>query len=313
MTKNKMKATSLTHKKIQGLSLIEMMVSMVVGLFLIGGLTTMYLGSKKSDKFRTEVSHMEENARTALSSLRLAIEHAGYKSVDNIPLDNPIQVEGVIRNETCRDNDPMVTNLDLITPPTEFAGYTRDNPYSDRITVVFRADNPNRGPIHFDCMGGNYNEDASRQIACSTDPVNGMGNTWNSKIYNGIYVDLTDKTLRCFGSRSVSGSQVMAENIENMQIRYGVTKSNNTTYKSASTVNNDWSSVTSIQVALLVSSERDVLEHAETQSFQLLDQSVTKSHDRKLYRVYSTTVNLPNRNRRLLSTVSGGESGVAAR
>ena len=36
------------HKKQSGLSLIELLVAMVIGLFLLAGITTSYLSSKKN-------------------------------------------------------------------------------------------------------------------------------------------------------------------------------------------------------------------------------------------------------------------------
>ena len=312
-----------TIKKNQGLSLIEMMVSMVLGLFLIGGLTSMYFGSKKTDKVRAAVSDIEENARMTLNNIRSSLQHAGYKSVDNIPLDKPFQTptDGAIANQFCRDQEVMITNSSLTVPPVEFSGYTRDGDLndgeSDRVTAVYHADNPNKGPLFHDCIDGDYSngiltgvEVTERQVACSTDPNSGVNNPWNSKIYNGIYVKKSDKTLRCFGSRSESGSQVLAENVENMQIRYGVTKTVNgvrvTRFRNASDVETyqEWESVTSVQVAILVASKKEVLENPEAKQFELLDEVITISADRRLYRTYSTTIHLPNRSRRELQTIT---------
>ena len=315
MTIEKMKITQSTYKKNQGLSLIEMMISMVLGLFLVLGLSTMYLSSKKTDKVRAAVSDIEETARLTLNSLRSAIEHAGYKSIDNIPFDKAIQT-GAIANAFCRNGTSLVTNNRLTDSlPTDFTGYTADgdvdNFESDRITVVFRADNPDRGPIYFDCSGNAYAGNNATQIDCSTDPQLGMNNTWESLIYNGLYVDKSDKTLRCIGSRSANGSIILAENIENMQIRYGVTQGDLVTYKKASDVDNnksEWESVTSIQLAILVGSERNVLDQSEAHSFELLDETISIDADRKIYRVFSTTVNLPNKNKRQMNKITNKDS-----
>ena len=321
-----------TYKKNQGLSLIEMMVSMVLGLFLVLGLTTMYLGSKKTDKVRDAISDIEENARLTLNTLRAAIQHAGYTSVKNISLDKPFQTttDGVIVNENCRDGDPMITNSDLTTAPlsADFLGYTNDgnvdNNESDRVTVIYRADNPDRGSIYFDCGGMQQsyfdNDDdirKNRQIACSTDTDNGgFVSTRKSKIFNGLYVKKSDKQLRCVGSRGTQSLAnepvgiVLAENIENMQIRYGVATGNGndrtTRYENATQIenNNQWERVTSVQVAILVGSERNVLDKAVSHEFDLLDETVSLDADRKLYRMFSTTIHLPNRSRRELQTIT---------
>lgn len=292
-------------RKHGGFSLIEMMVSLVLGLFLVGGITTMYLSSKKSDQLRNEVSEVEANARLALGKLRQIIEHAGYKSMANIPLDKPFQTpsDGNIENAFCSDGLAMVTNPVMITPTAEIAGYTRDQDSGDLLTIAYRADHPNSGTMITDCNGDAYTG-LVRQISCSADTENGgMANPWDSRIYNTFYLhtdDLTgEKSLMCHGSRGDAPS-VIADNIENLQFRYGVTTGGNTTYKNATQVeaNNEWESVTSVQVALLVRSN-DKVDQDETKTFQLLDKSITKT-DQMLYRDFTTTINLPNRSRRAL-------------
>ena len=79
--------------KMLGLSLIELMVAMIVGIFLIGGLTSVYISSKSSDKMRSQISEMEENARTALITMRQIISHAGYPSEYALPIDKPFYAE----------------------------------------------------------------------------------------------------------------------------------------------------------------------------------------------------------------------------
>ncbi len=315
-----MKISQTTLKKNQGLSLIEMMVSMVLGLFLVLGLTTMYMGSKKSDKVRDAVSRMEENARLTLNTLRSAIEHAGYKSVDNIPLDKPFYTpsDGALQNENCGASEGLIINNNLLTPPAGLDDYTKDgdvdNDESDMLTVVFRADNPDKGPIFFDCSGEAYigltNPDA-QQKACSTDPLVGVSDPWKSRIFNTIYINSADKTLHCMGSRSATGSLTLAKGIENMQIRYGVTTTNSagnrqTTYKKADDVeaNNEWEAVTSVQVAILMVSDQEVLDKAQAHHISLLDEEFDIASDRKIYRKFSTTINLPNRTRREMQQVS---------
>ncbi len=311
--------------------MIEMMISMVLGLFLILGLTTMYLGSKKSDKVRDAVSDIEENARLTLNSIRDAIEHAGYRTVDNIPLDKPFYTpaDGALQNEACNGSGNSIVNADLLDPPLALQGYTKDGDVedleSDIITVVYRPDYPiaketdpdypHGGPVYFDCSGdafSNIVDDDTRkttQKACSTDPASGMADPWKARIYNALYVDAS-KQLVCLGSRSTTPS-VLSGNIENMQIRYGVTTTDTsgkrqTSYKKADDVeaNNQWEAVTSVQVAILIASEKEVLDKAESHDFTLLDEDISLDADRKIYRKFSTTINLPNRTRREMQQVS---------
>jgi len=67
------------HKRNQqGLSLIELMIAMVLGLIVISGLFNMYLGSTRSSQFSNGLQQMQENGRYGISVLQRGIRMAGY-------------------------------------------------------------------------------------------------------------------------------------------------------------------------------------------------------------------------------------------
>lgn len=309
--------TLIKHSR--GISLIESMISMTLGLTIIGGLMSMYLGGRETDKTRSELIEIEASARIALNSLRQTISHAGYPSVENLPLNKPFQTPSdpllntSDTNPDCKNGTKMIINPALLdTVPAELEDFTKDgaDDASDRITISYRADHPDFGRVFMDCAGGLYNDGATtattaraNQIACSTDRENnavvgdaaeGMDNPLLSKIVNAFY--LKDGTLMCAGSRSETAVALTENNIANMQILYGVFKDDATTYKKADDVESDdeWESVISVQVALLISSNSEVLEVETERTFDLLDKSITKD-DKKMYKVYTTTIKLPNK------------------
>ena len=312
-------------RKAQGVSLVELMVSMTLGLILIGGLMSLYLGSRDADKTRTELSDIEANARVALNSLRQVIEHAGYRSVENVALfEKPFYsaMDGSIDNVACLDANDSVISNGLLTPPSELEDYTTDSDNGDSITVIYLADHPDKGDIFTDCAFGDYSiqnstpaQNSERQKACSTDTdhskqgevgdiAEGMDVPSDAKIYSGFFLKAQGseslKSLVCYGSRSISEEpQLIAENIDNMQFLYGVKKDGSTTYKTASTIEglDEWESVVSVQVAILVGSQNtEVLVGPKERSYQLLDETVTKEQsDHRMYKVYTTTIALQNR------------------
>lgn len=331
--------TFLKQKRSEGFSLLELLISMTLGIGLLGGLVSMYMGSTKTDKARSELSYIESNARFTLTSLRKRLEHAGYRSVHQSNLSKPFHTEGDgnIDNASCRDGGNMIisgvgTDAGLLNPPTELEDYTKDGTgsNSDRITVIYQADNPADGPVYTDCgtvlnyagtaISGSpraYSDgtstraaDEARQVSCSADTTlesaNGMLNASDSKIYNGFYVRQVTggkKQLVCYGSRSSSTEpSVIAEDVDNMQIRYGVLIDDATRYLNATEVEaitDAWSAVVSIQVALLMSSDGHVIANPTARTYQLLDKTITKAAtDTTLYKVYTTTISLPNRQQR---------------
>lgn len=69
-----------THADRQtGFSLIELMIAMVMGLILIGGVITVFLGIKRSFELSTTMSALQENGRFVLDRLAREARLAGYQ------------------------------------------------------------------------------------------------------------------------------------------------------------------------------------------------------------------------------------------
>jgi len=156
--------------------------------------------------------------------------------------------------------------------------------------------------VYTDCTGGGITRDA-HVVACSTDPIVGMKERSEAKIYSSFRLIRNissdeDRTLYCDGSRG--GTQPIASDVEAIQYLYGVQGDNNAIeYQNANSVAN-WGAVRSVQVALLMrSSEDHILKSDSDKTFySLLDQKVdiASSDLRRLFRVYTTTINLENMN-----------------
>jgi len=314
MIKNtKITKSKSAYKHQVGLSLVELMISVTLGFFLIAGVATTFIGTKNNEKTRSAISEMDATARAALGTLRQTILHAGYPSIYNIELDKPFYTpsDGELTNPNCRGGS---IKRDLYTVPWNLR--TRDSGRTDFLTVISMADNPckaglatcagnlnanaNVNPkalVYYDCVGGGADRTTSRVTACSAEPGVGMENPRDAKIYSSFWVDRY-RTLSCRGSRG--NTQPIVDNIEYMQFLYGVKREDGSiSYRGADLVERDgqWEQVSSIQIAILVRSSKDVLKKAsEKEWYILLDtrKQVTDLH--RLFRVYTTTVNLENKN-----------------
>jgi type IV pilus assembly protein PilW len=306
------------YSQSSGFSLIELMIASTLGLFIVGGVITSFVGTKDSEQMRSAISEMDSNARIALETLRQNIAHTGYSSMRNILFDKPFYSaqDGEVTDRVCGDGSQL--NATGFAPDKKH--YTRDGTRTDVLTTIYLADNPCRdgradcptmadvnpeAMLYVDCTGGGATR-SSRAVACSTALGIGMSNPEDAKIYNTFFLgagsSTNKRTLYCSGNRG--GPQPMAENIEYMQFLYGVTRNNGTTeYLSADEVETaadaTWSNVTSVRVGLLVrSSQKNLLKKAaEKNKYILLDEQVVidTAELRRLYRVYTTTINLPNR------------------
>jgi len=63
----------------RGLSLIELMLALVIGLVLIGSMVTVFSGSKRSSTVNTALTELQESARFALDSIVRDIRLAGFQ------------------------------------------------------------------------------------------------------------------------------------------------------------------------------------------------------------------------------------------
>jgi len=248
-----------------GVSLVELMISMVVGLFLLVGVVSNFISTTDNDRTRDAISEMDATANIVFEALRPAIAHAGYGGIDNIRIDKPFYTEsdGTLENSSCGGSNTIFWS-ETVT------GYTQKLGRKDRISVISMADNPckdgetscdadaDKNPnalVYYDCSGGGADTSDPRVVSCSTDINNGgISDPTKAKIYNTFFLTTNaDRTFSCQGSRG--GTQPIADNVEAIKYLYGVTDNlGRTYYRNATKVEDDdqWGSVTSVQVGLLL-------------------------------------------------------------
>jgi type IV pilus assembly protein PilW len=273
-------------KQLSGFTLIELMVGMMLSLFLIGGIITVYVGSKKGYQSREELSALEDNGRVALQALVSHLEHTGYAGADPLYINNHFittadrPIDGLCAapggsNITISDTDLLINTTD-------------GGAASDTIGLVSVADEI----INTDCAGQEIRD------ACKAgNAVNSAG----ALIYNSFYVQQLageEPMLMCAGS--VAGDPVvLAEGVEEIQFLYGVDMDQDKRhdqYFTASQLNAgiaSWGSVVSVKVALLIRSINQVKPTPMSANYQLLDR-VVATNDRYHRAVFSAEVPLRN-------------------
>lgn len=82
-----MKHISHAHRRQQGLTLLEILVALTMGLVVIGGTIQIYLSSSQSYRTQEALSRIQENGRFAMEILNREIRMAGFSGC---PPDNDI-------------------------------------------------------------------------------------------------------------------------------------------------------------------------------------------------------------------------------
>ena len=270
--------------KMKGFSLIELLVTMAIGLFLLSGLATSFVSSKHASFDRNEQSKLEDNGDFALEIISRYVQHTGYSSGKKFLEPYFITNSTNITQDTCPKNSSTETNVvDTSIFPVTLNGT------SDVLGVMYHGD----GNVFRDCIGDSLPQD------CRLDDTNSsLSTTRSSLIYNSFFVDTATHTLRCAGSRNAR-AQVIAEGVENIQFLYGLNSGSNSLNISkvvnASQISPaEWNNVVSVQVALLVRSVEPIKNIAEAVTYTLLDSNVTSPEDRYERRVFKTTIPIRN-------------------
>ena len=124
-----------------GVTLIELMVAMVIGLLLLSGLVNVLVGSKKSYQWQDELSRLQENGRFAVQTLSREIRLAGYAGCSPV-INNLLNPAGTGYSDSLFDLSEVATGWEFVgtavgnsyamnsTSPTGVAVSSWDDPAS---------------------------------------------------------------------------------------------------------------------------------------------------------------------------------------
>lgn len=275
----------------QGMSLIEVMVSLVIGLVVVGAVMISYLGSGVSGRQQSAYSQMSEDAQIAFSILGKDISMAGYGRPVNVVVGGTPTIAKAYSGQpllgcTTGFSNPMATTSTLACGTSA----------THVISVAFESDSSNSigtgtiGDYGRDCLG--------QTLAESTVP----GTTMTVTVaYNRYYVANSANgrpELHCAGQTGTP--QPLVENVESMKIWYGEAGSASAReivrYVTANSVT-DWNAVISVRVCLLMRSGDKVLASDEvaTRAYLDCDQTAQTSGDGYARRAFFSTTTLRNK------------------
>jgi type IV pilus assembly protein PilW len=315
----------------RGLTLIELMVALTIGLVIILATMGAYLGSAGAGRMAEAQGRMNEDGQAALAVLAQQLRMAGANpNQPNRILDtrrNPVYLPTALVTtftptafsirgcDGTFSNITTAVNLDALT----CGGSTTTLP--DSIAVNYEADRYNTVPtstgIPTDCTGN-----ALSTVTATITGTNSAGTgtvtitpnyyVADTRFYIGTSAAVVSPSLYCKGN---GAAQPLVENIEDMQFLYGTVPATATStnvsiggYISAWDVLNSaslaalasdavrWGKVVAVRICVVVRSENPVVTDAASARYLKCDGSTeTNPPDLRLRRAYSTTVVLRNR------------------
>lgn len=264
----------------RGFSLIELLISMVIGLVVIGAMMAAYLGTGLSSRNTRALAQITEDASVALNVLRSQIGMTGYATPTSVNAGTG-EFDFALTGATLMGCDGAFSDLS-----SGIGGLTCGaDAESDSIAVAYQADERNSvvgaGGAPLDCLGNSIPTDASGiRVA-----------------YSRFYV--SGGQLMCMGPGADEGA-ALVENVETMQITYGVGdlasgRSNQVVrYEEASDMTaQEFLDTVSVRLCVVISSASEVMD--QEASYVGCGGDEVNPGDKKMYRAFTSTIVLQNR------------------
>ena len=248
-------------KKQQGISIIEIMLAMAMGLLLAASFLQLMVGTSQSTYFHEDLATSQENGRHSLYLLSRESRMAGYRSKIN---------QGTLI--------PFYQGSCGSAPVCTFEGGGTDN---DQVAIQYEPVNGE------DCAGNTVpaGELTADVYFVANDPANDNISTLFCHGYNPA-------------TASPRGTQqALVHGVERLQAVYGISSGNTDLvdqYLTASAIT-DWTSVRSVRYGVLVNSGLSGRAFdLRTRDFDVLDSGTLSFTDRTPRYVYTTAVKLNN-------------------
>lgn len=216
-------SSGVTPKRMRGLSLVELMVALTVGLLLLAGVFQIYLGNRESYTTQQSVSLAQESGRFSTIFITRVIRQAGY-------VTSYVKRAGNVYTD--------------ISPPIE-----GEENGDDPDTITLRYQGSDDGQV-LDCFGQPVPVDlvVENKFFIQTSGPNNTSNLFcQRRIYNPAITPsvYTDELV-----------EPLVQGVINMQVIYGVDGTTNGKRDTSSYVNAnaipDWRQIRSVSLRLRI-------------------------------------------------------------
>lgn len=263
-----------------GLTIIELLIGMMLGLIVLAGVIQIFLSGNRSYSVQEGLGRIQESGRFADFYISRVLREAGRPWVFGVPngspgpffmpVDNRVGTDGL---PLSRDGDPNGTG-------------------PDAITVMYQSDT--------NCLGNSTNYGA----AAIRDYSGALYARDQFFLDNATPPNLMCQGIGLNGAPVAGHRQPLVAGVDDFQVLYGIDTTGDgqaNRFDNATNVAADeWFSIVSLRFALLVSSDRPVKKAgtADPKPFVVLDAPLRGPYnDGRLRQVFESTVELRNRSR----------------
>lgn len=324
-----MKFSRIDHQR--GFSLIELMVSILLGLFLTAGVISVYIDSKSNYQSEDELARIQENGRYGLELLKRELALVGFFGgslntggiapgtvtgdcspswtlntaepldfIDNFAA-SLTTVNGITLG--CLNSADIVAGTDILAVKRTAGDFTLKNgEFNDGLTQADTSQWYLRMAGFGDIMEWTY-VDSGGNFATADIGLGSEVSYWeyNTNVFyiRNHSIDVGDNVPTLCTERLVGASisnQCLVEGIEDMQIEFGIDTDGDSVpnqFKAAPTGAELGSAVVA-RIYLLVRSIDPVGGYTNEKTYTLGEKAVAAKNDGYLRRVFSTTIQMRN-------------------
>lgn len=261
---NRIWSNTATVKQInstqRGFTLVELMIALTISLILLLVIGTVFTSSRQAFRVQEDNARIQESGRFALEIIGRIIKQAGHA---DIPF----------------------TGFKVAFTGTAITGADGAAGAADTLTLQYDGAIGDR-----DCGVGTA-VTAANIVAGS------------NIIQNHFNLDAANAQLRCEGTIAAAPTapgatptgQVLLDNIEDLQILYGIDTTGDQSANQYAAAPADWTQVVTARVCVLIRSEKTNVVTAGNNYLNCNGAAVAAPADRRLRRAFTETFNLRNR------------------
>ena len=284
-----------------GFSLIELMVALTIGLFIVAGMLASYATSSASNRTNARVAEFQTNGRFATDFLRRELQHSGFAGLSwtNLTLTGTTGTAEYgcgpgfaanINKPIWGANDSNPYSSTCIPTTTSAPNYARGD-----ILVLRRADLdaiPTTATLSATSLYFRSEYLQGSVFVGPTRPANLQSPVADYLLHTDVYyiktcTSMPDTTCESppvpalyrmtLGTGPAMTAQLIASNIENMQVQYGVNTTAGTRFYNADDPDlaSLWTSVVAVRLWLLARSTSLDSGYSNTSQNTMGDQIVT--------------------------------------
>ncbi len=308
----------LALNKQSGLSLVEIMVAITLGIFLTAGMIKVFTSTKQTYRLQENLSRLQENGRFAINFLQrdlLIADYWGCANDSSMIQNHTASSDGFDNYQASLQgtDDDGINNSDSITViGGQYSDYyVSATPASETASIeLINSGNLEKDNIVVisDCSAGDiFKLTANPSVASSGNSEISHGKTL-TKVYSTdsqVYemakikydVQIFNNQPTLYKKVNELNAQPMIEGIENIQIQYGVDTDDDFSpnfYSSRTGLTQtQLDQAVSIQISIVAVTFDDNLSTAAV-PYTINGNTITPE-DKKIRRVFSTTLALRNR------------------